>query len=163
MSADFGIAAIAGLGGVVAMTIMMYILVGFGFRLDIPYILGSRFIHPGSNGKIYTVGILLHLLIGVLWGLIYTLLMIGMVQPPKWTLGLLFGAAHGFFVGVLLSTFADAHPHVGEHKAIPDPGMFGNKWGTSIPFLIILLHIAYGLTMTILYNQLYHPEFMPHM
>jgi hypothetical protein len=163
MSANFGIAAIAGLGGALAMTIFMYILVAFGFRIDVLYLIGSRFVDPSDSGKVYTVGLIVHLLIGIIWGLIYVLLMIGMVEDPRWTLGIQFGVAHGLFVGVVISTFADSHPYVGPDKAIPDPGMFGNRWGKSIPFIIVLLHIVYGLAMTMLYNQLYQPEFILRM
>ncbi len=163
MSADFGVAALAGLGGVVVMTVLMYIMVAFGFRVDIPYLIGTRYVNPDRSGMVYFIGFLLHLMIGILWGFIYTLLMIGMVESPNLMLGFLFGTAHGIFVGVLISTFADRHPHVGQDKAIPDPGMFGNRWGISVPFMIILLHIVYGLTMTYLYNMLYHPELMPAM
>ncbi len=163
MSANFSVAALAGLGGALAMTVFMYILVAIGFRIDVLYLIGTRFVDPSDSGKAYTVGFILHLLIGIIWGLLYVLLMIGMVESPNWTLGLQFGAAHGLFVGVIISTFADSHPHVGPDKAIPDPGMFGNRWGISIPFIIVLLHVLYGFVMTVLYNQLYQPDFILRM
>lgn len=163
MNANLLLSAFSGFVGAIAMLIAMYIFVGFGIQLDIPFLIGSRHTRPDQRGKAYALGILLFLLIGAIWGILYTIFMMGMVQTPKWTLGLLFGAAHGFFAGVLLSTYADSHPHVGPDKSIPDPGMFGNLWGISVPFLIILLHVIFGLVTTILYNQLYHPEYFPHV
>lgn len=163
MTANLLYAALSGLAGALAMLIPMYIFVGSGLSIDIPYLIGSHYTNPDQQGKVYSLGVILFLLIGGIWGVLYIIFMMAMVEAPQWTLGLLFGAAHGFFAGVLLSTYADNHPYVGEDKLIPDPGMFGNRWGTSIPFLIIFLHIIFGFVTVIVYNHFYHPEYFPHM
>lgn len=163
MTANLLYAVLSGLTGAVGMLILMYLIIAGGFRLDIPYLIGSRHVDPDHHGRTYTLGVALFLIIGVIWGVLYIILMMGMVEAPQWWLGMLFGAAHGFFAGVLLSTYADTHPLVGEEKLIPDPGMFGSRWGESIPFLIILLHVVFGLITILIYNQLYYSEYYPYM
>jgi len=163
LTANLLLGALSGLFGAVVMTLCIYVLNKSGVHFDILYLIGTRFVDPRQKSKAYTVGTIVHLLIGALWGVLYIILIMGMSEIPRWTLGLLFGFAHGFFSGIILSTVADANPNVGNGKAISDPGMFGNRWGKSVPFYIFVVHMVFGLVTVISYNWMYISEMIPRV
>lgn len=68
MEGNLLLGAAAGLVGTVFMTGLMYILKAAGQKLDIPYLLGSRFVDLENKSKVYLTGIALHLLSGAAWG-----------------------------------------------------------------------------------------------
>jgi len=161
--ANLFLAAVSGLVGAIVLTVLVYIFSGVGIKMDIPYLLGTRFSKSDSKSQAYIVGIILFLLIGAFWGFFYVTLMMGLSELPSWEFGLLYGFGHGFFMGVIISTFADSHPKVGEGKLIPDPGMFGANWGALVPAAIIIAHMIFGVITIFTYNHIYHPVHMPRV
>lgn len=154
MEANLLMAALAGFIGAVILTGLIYFLQLSGQKLDIPYLLGSRFVGIEDKKRVYTVGILLHLLIGSGWGVLYVILLTAMVVVPNWPAGILWGFGHGIFVGSMMGILAETHPHIGKDKPISDPGILGRNWGASIPYWILVLHIVFGVCTLAIYHSM---------
>ena len=152
MEANLLIAAISGLVGAIILTILIYLLKLFGHELDIPYLIGSRFTNIENRSSVYSIGILLHLLIGAGWGVLYVVLLTAMVVVPNWPAGILWGFAHGIFVGSMMGIMAETHPYIGDDKPIENPGILGHRWGTLIPYWILGLHVIYGVCTLSFYH-----------
>jgi hypothetical protein len=152
MEVNLFVAALSGLAGAVVLTLLIYLLKLLGQDLDIPYLIGSRFVDIGNRFAVYTTGITLHLLIGAGWGVLYVVLLTAMVVIPNWPAGILWGFAHGIFVGSMMGIIADTHPHIGDNKSIKNPGIMGQEWGTFMPYWILGLHIIYGVCTLSIYH-----------
>lgn len=136
MESNLLIAAFSGLMGALVLTLLIYLLKAFGHNLDIPYLIGSRFVNIEKTNRVYSTGIALHLLIGAGWGVLYVVLLTAMVVTPNWPAGILWGFAHGIFVGSMMGILADTHPYIGEGKPISDPGILGQNWSDLMPYWI---------------------------
>lgn len=154
MEANLLVAAFAGLIGAIVLTGLIYVLKWFGQDIDIPYLLGSRFVNIENKSKVYTTGIILHLLVGAGWGVLYVILLTAMVVEPNWAAGILWGFGHGIFVGSMMGILAEKHPQIGPEKPISDPGILGRKWGKQIPYWVLALHIAFGVSTLSIYNSI---------
>ncbi|MEL7832382.1 hypothetical protein [Fodinibius sp. Rm-B-1B1-1] len=152
MEANLLVAAVAGLLGAIILTVLIYLLKLFGQDLDIPYLIGTRFVGIENKTQIYVVGITLHLLAGAGWGILYVILLTAMVVTPNWPAGILWGFAHGIFVGSMMGIIADTHPYIGEDKPIKSPGILGQQWSELMPYWILTLHIIYGACTLLIYH-----------
>lgn len=150
----FLLAALSGFIGAIIITLLMYVVEIDGRKLDVPYLIGSRFVDIGNKTKVYTIGILLHLVIGALWGVLYVFTIIAMAVIPNWPIGILWGFSHGIFIGSMMGIIADTHPYIGKDKPISDPGIMGSNWGPFMPYWILILHVLYGVCAMIIYNRL---------
>lgn len=154
MEANLLIAALAGFIGALILTLLMYLLKICGHNLDIPYLLGSRFVDIEQRTKVYATGITLHLLTGAGWGVLYVILLTAMVVTPNWPAGILWGFAHGIFVGSMMGILADTHPYIGEDKPISHPGILGHRWSDLMPYWILGLHIIFGACTLSIYHSI---------
>lgn len=154
MAENLLLAAISGLGGAAVMTVFIYIFKASGQDLDIPLLLGSRFLSLENRMNVYVVGLLLHLLSGTFWGAMYVYFLAAMRITPNWPAGILFGFAQGIFIGAVIGFLAESHPNIGEGKEMSDPGMFGARWGTGIPYVLLITHVIYGVTTLSIYHFL---------
>lgn len=145
---------IAGVLGTAVITLLLYAVKIGGHRLDIPFLLGSRVTDINKRPKVYATGFILHFLAGAAWGAMYILTLTAMGVPPNWPAGILWGFAHGIFVGVVMSTMADTHPYIGKGKPIADPGMLGHRWSELMPYWILGVHIIFGVSMLLIYRWL---------
>ena len=152
MKANLLLAAFSGFIGAIILTLLMYMIKASGQKLDIPYLLGSRFVDITKTAKVYLVGNIIHLLIGAAWGMLYVALLKGLRIIINWPAGILWGLAHGIFMGVMMGILEKKHPHIGEDKSIPNPGILGRKWGTAIPYYILGLHIIFGASTLYVYH-----------
>lgn len=154
MEVNLFIAALAGFIGAIILTLLIYLLKLGGQNLDIPYLIGTRFVDISDRKKVYVVGVTLHLLIGAGWGVLYVILLTAMAVTPNWPAGMLWGLAHGIFVGAMMGILAETHPAIGDGKAIPDPGIMGQSWGTLIPYYVLIFHIIYGACTLGIYHYI---------
>jgi len=152
MEANLWYAALSGLAGAIIMTVLIYLVKIDNKRLDIPYLLGSRFVDIQNKQSVYGIGIMLHLLIGAGWGMLYVFLLTAMVVTPNWPAGILWGFAHGIFIGVIMGTLAETHPLIGDGKVIDDPGMLGRRWSPRMPYWLLGLHVIYGTCTLFTYH-----------
>lgn len=154
MEVNLWYAALSGFLGALIITILMYAVKIRGKKLDVPYLLGTRFADIQNTSSVYILGVALHLLTGVGWGMLYVFLLTAMVVTPNWPAGILWGFAHGIFVGVIMGLLAETHPHVGEGQKIDDPGMMGRQWSPLMPYWILALHVIYGVSTLGIYYQI---------
>ena len=147
------IAAVSGIAGAAVMTCFIYLFKVTDLDLDIPYLLGSRFVAIGNRAKVYGTGLILHLLSGAFWGALYVYFLTAMAVTPNWPAGILFGFAHGIFVGAMIGILSENHPQIGENKPLSDPGMFGSRWGAGIPYVLLAVHVIYGVTTLFIYHR----------
>lgn len=154
MEANLFLGAVGGFVGALIMTILIYLLKAAGHNIDIPYLLGSRFLDIDNNSGVYMLGIVLHLVAGVAWGILYVFMVTAMAVTPNWPIGILWGFGHGIFVGVLMGILAENHPYIGEGKPISDPGILGSRWSTATPYLVLLLHVIFGASTLGFYHYL---------
>lgn len=154
MEASLLIALLSGLIGAAILTILIYLLPFFGYQLDIPYLIGSRFVDLKQKTRLYFVGITLHLIIGGAWGVLYVFLISAMAATPNWATGLLWGFGHGIFVGSMMGILADSHPKMGKGNPIDHPGILGRRWGAAMPYFILGLHIIYGISAMAIYHSM---------
>ena len=152
MEANLLVAALSGLIGAIILTTLIYLLKLFDQDLDIPYLIGTRFVGIENKTQVYVVGISLHLLAGAGWGILYVILLTAMVVTPNWPAGTLWGFAHGIFVGSMMGIIADTHPYIGKDKPIKSPGILGREWGSLMPYWILTLHIIYGACTLLIYH-----------
>ncbi len=150
--AVFWWAAVSGMIGAVVITVIMYLLKATGQDLDFPYLLGTYFVDITNTTKVYTVGIVLNIIFGGIWGIIYVVTIVGLAFQPEWEVGILWGFAHGIIVGVIMSTITQSHPHMGEGKDIPDPGILGSNWSDAMPYLILGIHVIFGVVTLFVYQ-----------
>lgn len=148
-------AALSGLAGAVVMAIFIYLFKAAGQDLDIPYLLGSRFMSVENRSAVYVTGMLLHLVSGAFWGALYVYFLIAMGVTPNWPAGILFGFAHGIFIGAMIGILSENHPHIGDEKPMSDPGMFGRRWGTMIPYVLLGTHVIFGVATLLIYHSLF--------
>lgn len=154
MEANLLLGGFGGLVGAVVMTILIYLLKATGHNIDIPYLLGTRFLNIENRGGVYALGIVLHLIAGALWGILYVFMITAMAVTPNWPIGILWGFGHGIFIGVMMGILSENHPYVGEGKPISDPGILGSRWSTATPYLVLILHIIFGATTLGCYHYL---------
>ena len=153
MHVNLWVAAYSGFIGAIILTVLIYLLKLFGQQVDIPYLIGTYVVDIQNKKKVYTVGIILHLLIGALWGIIYVSLMKGLAITTNWPAGILWGFAHGVFMGSMMGIMAESHPYIGKDKPISDPGIMGREWGTLVPYWILGLHVIFGATTLLIYHH----------
>ncbi len=154
--ANLLLAFVAGMIGTVAITLILFAVKKTGHNLDLPYLLGSYFVDISDKTKTYVVGNILNILIGGVWGLIYILTLVAMGVRPVWTAGILWGFAHGIVVGVMMSTITQSHPHMGKGKEISDPGILGSNWSDTMPYIILGIHIIFGVITLYVYQLLFY-------
>lgn len=154
MEANLLLGALGGLIGAIILTILIYLLKAAGQNIDIPYLLGTRFLNINNTSSVYTLGIFLHLLAGACWGMLYVFMITAMAVTPNWPIGILWGFGHGIFVGVLMGILAENHPYIGEGKPISDPGILGSRWSTATPYLLLILHVIFGASAMGIYHYM---------
>lgn len=149
--------AIGGLAGTVVITILMFSIRAGGRKLDLPYLLGTRFTDIQNRSRVYTIGFVMHFAAGAAWGAMYVLTLTAMGVNPDWPAGILWGFAHGIFIGVVMSTMGEQHPYIGDGKPIEEPGILGSNWSPAMPYLVLGLHIIYGVVTLLTYQLLFNP------
>jgi len=132
-------AALAGLCGALAMTAVMKLVARTGWaRGDMIVAVGSLF--TKTRATAFSVGLVLHVLSAIVFGQIYTVLLIGL-SLAAWPEGLFAGAGFGVFHGLVVSlalcwVVADQHP-LEEFR----------RTGVSVALTHFIGHVAYGVVV----------------
>jgi len=136
---NYAAVVIAGLAGTVAMTILMYLAPLMGMpKLDIIAMLGTMFT---SNKTVSTIiGVMAHLMMGVVFAFIYALLWSFGIGSPTWLWGLIFGAVHGLVVYMIMPMINRMHPRSVEMEG-----------GTKMAVGMVMVHMVYGLVVALVY------------
>ena len=132
------------LWGVIAaalMTLVLAILRLLGIPANLAMMLGTMVgLAPGAVA--WTVGFIVHLAAGGVFGLLYAALFEGVLRAAGAGRGALIGLVHGVLSGLFLGLIPALHPQVPE--ILPAPGVFllGLGWVAAVVF--VLLHVIFG-------------------
>ncbi len=93
-------AIVAGLVGTVAMSMAIAMAPSMGMpKMDIVGMLGSMFSKEGNTA----LGWVLHLMMGIVFAIIYAAVWTAGIGSATWVGGLIFGAVHWLIVGLMIS------------------------------------------------------------
>jgi uncharacterized membrane protein YagU involved in acid resistance len=150
---DWGSAIVAGVIATAVMTIVMYLGKAMGMPMDMPRMLGLMFVGPES-GAVTLIGLVVHVMMGVIFAIIYVLLFNLFHIAPSWQWGALFGAVLGVLAGLAFGMMPALHPRMGNGDELPAPGMFGHNLGAMVPIAIVVLHVIFGVVVGGVYARL---------
>lgn len=138
----------AGLWATTAMTAFLTLALALEFiHIDFGRLLGGIFLPPSPQAAV--LGLLIHFVVGMLFGIVYALLfaLLG-VEPVIWLailLGLGFGIYHWVLSMPLISIGRSLNRHVKSGQD-PDPGVWGIQYGPQEAAVRLLGHLIYGGT-----------------
>src|SRR5574341_106765 len=110
-------------------------------KMDIVSLLGSMF----SAKTNLALGWMMHLMMGVIFALIYAFLWSLGIGAATWVWGLIFGAVHWLIVGVVMGMIPMMHVGI-KSGAVQAPGLWMTNNGGFMAFMGGLVgHIIFGI------------------
>jgi len=142
-------AIIAGLAGTIVMTLVMAMAPKMGMpKMDIVGMLGSMFTADGSR----TLGMVMHLMMGAVFAIVYSLLWNVGIGAVSWLWGLVFGAVHWLVTGMMMVIIPMMHAGIKSGK-VEAPGAFMMKDGGIMAFMGGLVgHMVFGVVVVLVYG-----------
>jgi uncharacterized membrane protein YagU involved in acid resistance len=147
-----------GFASTIVLTTLMASSQGLGLtRMNIPYLLGTLVTSDRDRAK--PIGVLVHLINGWVFSLIYVLAFHAW-NGPTWWKGVAISLVHSAFVLVCgLPTMPGLHPRMASEtrgptvvRQLEPPGFFGLNYGYRTPVSIVIAHVAFGLILGIFYR-----------
>lgn len=141
-------AIFAGLIGTVVISIVMAMAPKMGMpKMDIVGMLGTMFSETGNR----TLGWLMHLMMGVVFALVYAFLWSVGVVSLSWLTGLLFGVVHWLIVGLMMAVIPMMHAGIRSGR-VAAPGLYMTNSGGAMAFMGGLVgHMVFGLVVALVY------------
>ncbi len=143
-------AVIAGLVSTVVFTMILMMAPKMGMpKMDIVSLLGSMFGKPNQ-----ALGWMMHLMMGVIFALIYAFLWSNGIGAATWTSGLVFGAVHWLIAGVVMGMIPMMHAGI-KSGAVQAPGLWMTNNGGAMAFMGGLVgHMIFGIVVALVYAAL---------
>jgi len=136
-----GRAILFGVLGALAISLLTAVLRAAGLPLSIEIILGTLTgLEPG--GAAFGIGLLIHLAMGALLGLVYGYLFEKVWDHGGATTGMLTAVVHSALIGILIGLTPQFHPLIPE--VMPDPGPYFANLGVLGVFTFFGAHLLYG-------------------
>jgi uncharacterized membrane protein YagU involved in acid resistance len=130
---------IAGLLGTLVMTLLMYLAPKMGLlKMDIIGLLGTMF--TTSEGASRVIGTLAHLMMGVIFAIVYALLWTLGLGNSIWLWGLIFGAIHGVIAVGMMPLMVKMHPRPPQMESSP-----------MMVVGLLMGHLIFGLVVALTY------------
>ncbi len=144
-------AVAAGLAGTIVMSMLMAMGPSMGLpKMDIVGILGSMFNKNGNR----TWGWIVHLMMGSIFAVIYTVLWSAGIGTRHLAGGALFGAVHWLIAGLMMGGVPMMHAGV-KAGTVKAPGVYMLSEGGAMAFIGGLMgHVVYGLVVALVYGLL---------
>lgn len=144
-------AVVAGIVGTVVFTAVLMMAPKMGMpKMDIVDLLGSMF-SAKSNP---VLGWMMHLMMGVVFALIYAFLWSSGVGAATWVYGLIFGAIHWLIVGMAMAMIPMMHVGI-KSGAVKAPGLWMTNNGGVMAFMGGLVgHAIFGAVVALVYAAL---------
>lgn len=118
-------------------------------KMDIVSLLGSMFGKPNQ-----ALGWMMHLMMGVVFALIYAFLWSAGVSAATWLFGLIFGAVQWLAVGVVMGMIPMMHVGI-KSGAVQAPGLWMTNHGGLMAFMGGLVgHMIFGVVIALVYAAL---------
>ncbi|HRQ42081.1 MAG TPA: hypothetical protein PLD25_29535 [Chloroflexota bacterium] len=142
-------AIVAGIVGTIIITMVMGIAPKMGMpKMDIVGMLGSMFSPNGNR----TVGMVIHLMMGVIFAIIYALLWSIGLGTVGLLWGAIFGALHWLVAGAMMGGMPMMHAGI-KAGTVEVPGVSMLHNGGMMAFMGGLMgHIIYGLVVALVYG-----------
>jgi hypothetical protein len=144
----------AGVIGAILITFISAIGRAVGVPVNLEMILGSMVTGTFSPST-WLVGMILHLCIGGLLGLVYALGFERVTHQAGGAAGLLFGTVHTVVAGLALGVLPPIHPAMPE--IVRAPGMFMSGYGAAAVLAFLALHLLFGAYLGAAYAPVVHP------
>lgn len=144
-------AIVAGLVSTIVFTMILMMAPKMGMpKMDIVGLLGSMFGKPSP-----ALGWMMHLMMGVVFALVYAFLWSNGIGSASWTSGLVFGAVHWLIVGVMMAMIPMMHAGI-KSGAVQAPGMWmtGNGGGMMAFMGGLVGHMIFGVVTALVYAAL---------
>jgi hypothetical protein len=144
----FGRAAVAGVVGGVAMTVLGWIVRQTGAEMNAEMMLGTMLSITGSAAWI--AGFAIHMMLSIGFALIYAWGFENVAHRAGAVVGLGFAVIHIIVAGLAMALIPMVHPMIPER--MPAPGAFMASMGATFVALFILEHLMYGAIVGALYG-----------
>ncbi|NOQ39364.1 MAG: hypothetical protein GQ562_03525 [Anaerolineales bacterium] len=140
-------AVISGILGTFAISMVMAVAPKMGMpKMDIVDMLSTMFGKPNR-----VLGWMMHLMMGVVFALIYAFLWSQGIGSPAWLSGLIFGAAHWLVVGLMMGVIPIMHAGI-KNGDVEAPGLWMTNQGGMLSFIGGLMgHMVFGLVVALVY------------
>ena len=144
---DIFSAIISGIVGTIVLSLVMVVAPLMGMpKMDIVGLLSTMF---GKPNRI--LGWMIHLMMGVVFALIYAFLWSLGFGNPNWLIGLIFGGVHWLIVGLIMAMIPLMHAGIKSGEVDP-PGLWMTNQGGMMAFLGGLMgHMIFGLVVAVVY------------
>jgi hypothetical protein len=134
-------ALLFGVLGAVAMTLISAVARALGIPMSMELLLGTL-VRSTPDGEAFGIGVLIHLLMGGFFGLVYAVLFERVWDHGGATTGMLLAVLHATLIGSLVGLLPRFHPLV--PRVLPDPGAFFSELGVGGALTFFLGHLAFG-------------------
>ncbi|MCI0553735.1 MAG: hypothetical protein L0287_22535 [Anaerolineae bacterium] len=144
-------AVIAGVVASLVFSIVLGVAPKMGMpKMDIVSLLASMF-SPRSNP---VQGWMMHLMMGIVFALMYALLWSSGIGAPTWLGGLIFGAVHWLIVGMVMGMIPIMHVGI-KSGTVQAPGLWMTNHGGFMAFMGGLIgHMIFGAVIAVVYAAL---------
>ncbi len=141
-------AVIAGIVASLVFSIVLAMAPRMGMpKMDIVDLLGSMF----SGKSNLVLGWMMHIMMGVVFALIYAFLWTSGVGTATWLSGVIFGAAQWLVVGMAMGMIPMMHAGI-KSGAVQAPGLWMTNNGGAMAFMGGLVgHIIFGAVIALVY------------
>jgi hypothetical protein len=142
-------AIVAGLGGTIIISMVMMMAPKMGMpKMAIWEMLGAMF-SPDGN---VALGWVMHLMMGVIFGLIYAALWAAGIGSVTVVSGLIFGVIHWLAAGLMMGVMPMMHAGI-KTGSVPAPGVLMLKNGGMLGFMGGLMgHAIFGVVVALVYG-----------
>jgi len=142
-------AIVAGVVGTIVITMVMGMAPKMGMpKMDIVGMLGSMFSPEGNR----TLGMGMHLMMGVVFAIIYALLWNAGIGSVGLLWGAIFGTVHWLIAGMMMGGMPMMHAGI-KAGTVETPGVFMVHNGGMMAFMGGLVgHVIYGLVVALVYG-----------
>lgn len=146
----------AGIVGALVLTLIGWMARTFmGMPVNLEMMLGTMLGLAAGAGA-WIVGLLIHLMAGVIFALIYAWCFEHLSHRAGLWPGVGFGFVHALFSGLLMAAMPMMHPMVPEQ--MPAPGAFMSGLGGMGVMAFFLEHLIYGGIVGGMYGAVVHPR-----
>lgn len=144
-------AVIAGVAASLVFSIVLAMAPRMGMpRMDIVSLLGSMFSAKSNQA----LGWMMHLMMGIVFALIYAFLWSSGISGATWVGGLIFGAAQWLVVGMVMGMMPMMHVGI-KSGAVKAPGLWMTSNGGFMAFMGGLVgHMVFGTVIALSYAAL---------
>ncbi len=142
-------AIIAGIVGTIVMTMVMVMAPKMGMpKMDIVGMLGSMFSAEGNR----MMGLAMHVMMGIVFAIIYGVLWNAGIGSVSLLWGLIFGAGHWLISGAMMGGMSMMHAGV-KAGTVNAPGVYMTNNGGMMAFMGGLVgHLIFGLVVALVYG-----------